>query len=77
MLDVMAEEKRDTAADGGKRVSRTHRWNPELLAAVAEYMAAQDVPPTEIATLETAAREFLAKRGFWPRKARKPKHNGH
>ena len=58
MLGLMAEPK--------KKESRTHRWNPEILEACEAYIAAQEVAPTEIAVLEAAAREFLAKRGFWP-----------
>lgn len=58
MLGLMAEPK--------KRVSRTHRWSPEVLEACEAYIASQEVAPTEIAVLEAAAREFLAKRGFWP-----------
>lgn len=78
MLPLMAEEKSESVGDAPKRISRTHRWNPDLLGAIGDYIGAQEVQPTEIATVEAAVREFLAKRGFWPRKARKDrKHNGH
>lgn len=59
MLAVMAREK---------RILRTHRWDPEVLAALEAFVSSQDVPPTETAVLEKAAREFLSKRGFWPPK---------
>lgn len=76
MISVMAD-KTEVDAESRKRVLRTHRWDPDVLDACADYMAAQEVPPTEIAVLEKAAKEFFEKRGFLPRKkAKARKANG-
>ena len=71
MLADMATEK-PTPAEPRKRVLRTHRWNPDLIEACEAYMVDQEVPPTEIAVLEYALREFLVKRGYLA----KPKKSG-
>lgn len=69
MIPIMAKDKADTSTER-KRVTRSNRWDPDLLDAIAEYIADQDVPPNEAAVMEAAVREFLVKRGFWPRKAK-------
>lgn len=71
MIDLMARDKTDVER---KRVPRSNRWDPDVLDAIADYIAAQDAPPSETAVMEASVREFLSKRGFWPRKPRK---NGH
>ena len=60
MLGLMADPK--------KRISLTHRFDPDLIEACGAFIKSQDVPPTETAVMEASLREFLAKRGFWPLK---------
>jgi hypothetical protein len=58
-----------------KRVPRSHRWDADVLDAIADYVADQEAPPTELTVMEISVKAWLGARGYWPRKQKK--RNGH
>ena len=48
-----------------------HAWiDDEIAGAFQEYIESTDPRVSKTASLETALKEFLRSRGFWPRKKR-------
>ncbi len=61
----------------GKKPNRTGKatmayLNQEVRAALDAYIAGQEFEPTLTTIMELAIKEFLAKRGAWPRPAQVP-----
>lgn len=63
------DSKRSQGVDRHQNPRKTFHAEPELFAALQDFIDSTKPPPDSSACLRTALEEFLAKRGFWPRKA--------
>lgn len=77
MALTMDKRKKSQKDDGGGSASRNgsalHAWvDPDLMAALNEYIDAQEVRTSKTAVVEAAIREWLRARKKWPRQPAPP-----
>jgi hypothetical protein len=74
MMPLMAKKKpqtdeADSTPASNRRGVALHVWlDPELIAALEEYVAGIAPRTTKTAVVEGAIQQMLKDKGFWPRK---------
>ncbi len=66
MTKIPNKRGRKPKSEGGKAsISRTYRFDPAILAAVDQFIAAQKFKTTRTDVIEVALQELLKAEGFW------------